>query len=109
MYTEMQTGRRPVYGAANRYSARNMAKPVNFFCLAPNANEVYIVGDFNEWQRGTHPMERQPDGSWKVVLPLSHGHHHYQFVVDGKPTLDPRATGVARNEKNERVSLISIS
>jgi hypothetical protein len=54
-------------------------------------------------------MIRQADGSWHIVVPLNHGHHHYQFLVDHHPTLDPRATGIARNEKNERVSLIAIS
>ena len=45
----------------------------------------------------------------KIALPLTHGHHHYQFLVDGEPALDPRATGIARNERNERVSLLSVS
>jgi hypothetical protein len=40
---------------------------------------------------------------------LGHGHHHYQFLIDGKPTLDPRAQGIARNEQNEKVSLIAVS
>ena len=93
----------------NRYSAKNMAKPVNFFCVAPDAKAVFLVGDFNGWRADAHPMVRQPDGSWHVVVAVHHGHHRYQFVVDGKPALDPRATGVARNEKNERVSLIAIS
>jgi hypothetical protein len=29
--------------------------------------------------------------------------------VDGKPTLDPRAQGIARNEKNEKVSMMSVN
>ena len=54
-------------------------------------------------------MDRQADGSWQLAVSMNHGHHHYQFLVDGKPTLDPKAMGIARNEKNERVSLISVS
>lgn len=96
-------------GQRNRYSAKNMTKPVNFFCVAPQAKQVALVGDFNDWRPDTHPMIRQADGSWHIVIPLNHGHHHYQFLVDDRPTLDPRATGIARNEKNERVSLIAIS
>lgn len=96
-------------GHGNRYSAKNMAKPVNFFCHAPHAKHVVLVGDFNDWQPDANPMVRQADGSWHIVVPLNHGHHHYQFLVDERPTLDPRATGIARNEKNERVSLIAIS
>lgn len=93
----------------HRYSARRMAKPINFFCVAPGAQAVSIVGDFNHWRPDAHPMQRQPDGSWTAQVPLHHGHHHYQFLVDGQPLLDPRAQGIARNAKNERVSLIAVS
>jgi 1,4-alpha-glucan branching enzyme len=93
----------------DRYSAKNMAKPVNFFCAAPEAKHVSLVGDFNDWEPDSHPMAQQADGSWHLVVSLNHGHHHYQFLVDGKPTLDPRANGIARNEKNERVSLLAVS
>lgn len=96
-------------GARDRYSAKRMAKPVNFRCTAPDASAVFISGDFNEWQTDTHPMERGPDGGWQIQVAMSHGHHHYQFIVDGKPTLDPNAQGIARNERNERVSMISVS
>ena len=105
----MHPSRRPAFGAANRYSAKKMAKPINFFCLAPQARSVSLVGDFNGWQPEAHPMVRQPDGSWHIVVPLHHGHHHYAFLVDGQATLDARATGIARNDRNERVSLISVS
>lgn len=54
-------------------------------------------------------MTRQPDGGWRAQIPLNHGHHHYLFLVDGKPTLDPRAQGTARNEQDEKVSLIAVS
>jgi len=93
----------------NRYSAKKMQKPVNFICNAPAAKGVSLVGDFNDWDPTAYPMKQQPDGAWMIQIPLNHGHHHYQFVVDGKPTLDPRAQGVARNEQNEKVSLLAVS
>jgi len=91
------------------YSAKKMAKPVNFICQAPEAGSVSLIGDFNDWHPDAHPMKRQADGAWLVQVQLNHGHHHYQFIVDGEATLDPRAQGVARNEKNEKVSLLSVS
>jgi 1,4-alpha-glucan branching enzyme len=94
---------------AGRYSARKMLKPVNFICKAPDARQVSLVGDFNDWDPAAYPMKRQPDGAWLIQIPLNHGHHHYQFVVDGKAILDPRAQGVARNEQNGKVSLLSVS
>lgn len=95
--------------AKHRYSAKNMAKPVNFRCNAPHAKSVALIGDFNQWTPTTHPMTQQPDGSWFIQVNLNHGHHHYLFLVDGLPTLDPRAQGIARNERNERVALIAVS
>lgn len=91
------------------YNGKSFTKPVNFFCVAPAAKEVFIAGDFNEWNPASHPMQRSPDGNWLVQVLLPHGHHRYWFLVDGQPTLDPRAQGISRNEKNERVSLIPVS
>lgn len=67
------------------------------------------MGDFNDWHPTAHPMKRQPDGAWRLEIPLNHGPHHYLFMVDGKPTLDPRAQGIARDHKGEKVSLIAVS
>ena len=82
---------------------------VDFFCRAPEAKSVSLIGDFNDWQPAAHPMTRMPDGGWVIRLELTHGHHQYQFLVDGKPTLDPNAMGKVHNERNETVSLIAIS
>ena len=93
----------------NNYSAKNILKPVAFFCSAPQAQAVFVAGDFNDWDPSSHPMKRMPDGAWRADIQLNHGHHHYLFVIDGKLALDPRAQGIARNEKNEKVSLVSVS
>ena len=92
-----------------RYSARKHAIPVNFYCNAPEARQVSVVGEFNQWNSATHPMSQMPDGGWHCQIVLQHGHHQYLFQVDGQGQLDPRAAGVSRNEKNERVSLIFVS
>jgi 1,4-alpha-glucan branching enzyme len=96
-------------GGADRYSAKRVTREINFFYMAPEAKVVSVIGDFNNWQPGVHAMTRQPDGGWLIRIPMHHGHHRYQFCVDGKPILDPRAQGISRNERNERVSLIAVS
>jgi 1,4-alpha-glucan branching enzyme len=95
--------------APDRYSARKMAKPINFICAAPHAHQVHLSGDFNDWDPTAHPMRRQPDGNWLLQVHLSHGHHHYRFLVDGKPVLDPHAHGVARDHEGAKVSLLAVS
>jgi 1,4-alpha-glucan branching enzyme len=93
----------------DRYSARKMSKPINFVCRAPEATQVFLAGEFNQWDPASHPMARQADGAWMIQVPLCHGHHQYQFLVDGQGMLDPKAQGVARNARGERVSLLSVS
>ena len=96
-------------GPAVRYSAKRNIHHVDFFCDAPGASHVCLVGDFNGWDPTATPMHRGPDGRWAVSLELHHGHHQYLFIVDGEPKLDPHAAGIARNERNGRVSLIAVS
>jgi 1,4-alpha-glucan branching enzyme len=91
-----------------RFLRAKPIKPVNFFCSIATAKSVTVVGDFNDWHPHATPMKRQPDGCWRVQVEMRSGHHHYQFLVDGKPMLDPRAEGVARNEMGEKVSLVSV-
>lgn len=86
-----------------------MAKPVNFICRAPEAREVSLVGEFNNWDPAAHRMTRQPDGAWRIQVQLHHGHHQYRFLVDDKPVLDPHAQGVTRDKQGERASLIAVS
>ena len=92
-----------------RYSAKRNLHRANFFCLAPQARQVSLVGDFNHWNPTAAPMRRMPDGRWMASLQLPHGYHQYLFLADGQPVLDPNATGKARNECNEPVSLVAVS
>ena len=96
-------------GGLHRLTAKRTVKPINFHCVAAGAASVAVVGDFNGWDPNANPMRTNPDGSWSAQIALHHGHHHYQFLVDGKAMLDPRAQGIARNARNERVSIIAVS
>src|SRR5882672_1477669 len=92
-----------------RYSARHISKPISFFFASPKAKSVNLAGDFNGWSRDAHPLQRRADGWWFLQVPLTHGHHQYYFLVDGVPTLDEHASGIARNERDEPVSLVAVS
>ena len=85
------------------------SRPVSFICNVREARAVSLVGDFNQWDPATHPMKQMPDRSWLLTIELKHGHHRYAFLVDGVLTLDPRAQGITRNDKGQRVSLVPVS
>lgn len=66
---------------------------VKFVFVAPQAQKVSLVGDFNDWDLGKTPMIRSAhSGLWTVTVPLSTGRHVYSFVVDGSSwSADPSA------------------
>ena len=105
----MQSGHLNSVAQGQRYSAKNTVVAVNFMCVAPEAKEVVIVGDFNGWDPSVSAMRQAPDGSWHGSFPIHSGHHRYQFLVDGVPQLDPRATGVVKMEDESKASLLSVS
>ena len=91
------------------YSARNVAKPVNFYYAKPDAGSVNLMGDFNDWNPNSLPMQRRVDGWWFIQVPLTHGYHHYLFIVDGATTLDPRATGTVQDDHYSKASMLAVS
>ncbi|GAB4480121.1 MAG: alpha amylase C-terminal domain-containing protein [Thermoflexibacter sp.] len=35
---------------------------------APAAKALFLIGDFNEWNRISHPLKRRKDGIWEIFL-----------------------------------------
>src|ERR1039458_9389698 len=44
---------------------------VRFAVWAPNAKKVSVIGNFNQWQRNSHPLEHRLDSSgiWEGFIP----------------------------------------
>lgn len=36
---------------------------------APSANQLFLLGDFNDWNRTSHPMRQNARGDWEIFLP----------------------------------------
>src|SRR5688572_26045330 len=36
---------------------------------APNAQKLYLTGDFNNWNRTSHQLERNMHADWEIFLP----------------------------------------
>lgn len=95
--------------ASSPYSSKKMVKPVNFYFHNPAARSVSLIGEFNHWNPLTHPMRKREDGWWFVEVRLTHGHHHYLFLVDGVQTLDPKASGTVEIKPFTKVSVTAVS
>ena len=60
-----------------------------FTYFDPDAREVYLTGDFSNWNPKGIPMTKQPDGTWVARIDLEPGEYEYKFVVDGNWMTDP--------------------
>ena len=77
----------------------------------PGAQDVYLLGDFNGWQRTSLRLDRNPEGVWSIFLPdamyaerLTHG-SLYKIHVHGDNGWHDRipayATRVVQDEKTK--------
>jgi 5'-AMP-activated protein kinase regulatory beta subunit len=65
------------------------AREVSFNIEAPQAREIYLVGDFNHWKiNDDSRLSRRVDGRWEKRVELSPGRYKYKYIVDGEWTVD---------------------
>jgi 1,4-alpha-glucan branching enzyme len=62
--------------------ARSPLRQVNVDFCAPSAGEVFLAGEFNDWNTTSMPLHRGPDGNWHIELMLPAGIYRYKFLVD---------------------------
>ena len=63
---------------------------VEFSLYAPEAREVFLVGDFNNWDGTAYRMRKFKDGICKKSVKLKPGRYEYLFLVDGEWWTDPK-------------------
>jgi 1,4-alpha-glucan branching enzyme len=49
---------------------------------AKGAQNVFLAGDFNDWDERSHPMKKMED-FWQLTLKLPPGEHRFKYLVDG--------------------------
>ncbi|MBU1727446.1 MAG: AAA family ATPase [Candidatus Omnitrophica bacterium] len=77
---------------------------------APDAKEVYVAGDFNNWQLGdSGRMEKADNGTWRKSVNLAKGRYHYRFVIDGKWTEDSGNPLSEMNPYGQMDSLLEVA
>ena len=76
-------------GTLPRFSAKRNLHRVDFFCDAPGAEQVSLIGDFNYWNPAATPMARmgQPAEIANAVLFLASDESSFmtgaELVIDG--------------------------
>jgi 1,4-alpha-glucan branching enzyme len=73
------------------------AKETEFNLSAPQAQSVYIAGDFNQWSLSSHPLKQDKKGKWRISMGLNPGRYEYRFFVDGEWQDDPNCSSFVEN------------
>ncbi len=76
----------------------------------PGADEVCLTGDFNKWDKESHPLKRTENGVWEIQLKGKNALKHGQYVklwvrrgADWFERLPAYSTKVSMDEKSKRL------
>ncbi len=102
-YIGMGTYIKDTYGSIARFASAysyfgfqrdDKAKSWIYREWAPGAYQLWLSGDFNDWNRESHPMTKTGDGVWEIEIPdsadqnLAHGQKVKVIVHARNGTLD---------------------
>ncbi len=104
---------------AESTSAGSIARPVSlpespvqtvqFVLRAPTASSVTLVGDFNDWDTASTPLQKGTGDLWTITIPLTAGRYTYTFVVDGKRWVpDPSAPRAPVDDFGQPSSVVTV-
>ena len=77
---------------------KTLTKKVQFEFPALEALEVYLAGDFNNWDSSANLMKKDKKGIWKITVSLKPGTYEYRFLKDGRWENDPSCSQCVPNE-----------
>lgn len=68
-----------------------------------------VVGDFNDWQPGVHPLE-ETDGEYRAVLLLPRGRRYrFRYLADGRWFNDEAADAYEPNDHGGHDSVLDLT
>jgi len=89
---------RKVKEILNRPIGIGSTQSIEFAFFAPQAEKVFLTGNFNNWKTDDHLMKRDLDGTWKTSVRLSPGSYEYKYIVDGAWVQDLPCSKLVQNK-----------
>lgn len=74
---------------------KEKTRSIVFKIYCPEAKEVFLAGDFNNWDEHSLPMIKREDGVWELAQELKPGEYQYKYLVDGNWETDNQQELVA--------------
>ena len=89
-------------------SAQPRRRRIVFSFSAPEAQNVSLVGNFNNWDY-TKTMKKDKEGLWTSRVDLEPGKYEYRFLVDGEWQDDPNCQIRQENSFGSHNCILEIS
>jgi len=84
-------------------------RKIQFEYHSPDAGEVVVVGDFNQWDPKKHIMQKRESGDWATTTMIPPGIYEYKFLVDGRWVEDPANPEIRQNCFGTRNNVLKVS
>ena len=95
-----------------RVCAKRKATPktaVTFTIHADKGKEVYLAGEFNDWNPAAKKMAyKAKSGIYATSIKLASGTYQYKFVIDGVWCADPENANSVPNDQGTFNSVITV-
>jgi len=82
---------------------------VEFKITAPESNQAFLAGSFNDWSPTSDPMKKDKSGVWKKAKKLHPGTYQYKFIVDDVWLLDPLGAETVSNEHGTANNVVHVT
>jgi hypothetical protein len=100
---------RPVSAIDERRQPQVPTRDALFNVDAPTANDIYVVGNFNDWKpTEEYRLSRLGDGKWEKKLTLTPGRYKYKFLIDGQWVMDSQNNEREQNSFGTFDSVINL-
>ena len=95
--------------AAKKTVAAPARKRVTFTLAADVGSEVYVAGDFNNWDpAGKKLADKKNNGIYSAVVTLAPGEYEYKFVINGTWCVDPNCKEWRQNSLGTLNSVLRV-
>lgn len=88
---------------------KHSRKRVSFEVSADPGSEVYLAGDFNDWDAKKKKMKEKGDGLFESKVLLHEGKHEYKFVINGEWRADTECADWSPNGVGTINSIVNVA
>ena len=74
------------------------------------ADDICLVGEFNDWDHRNIPLTQERDGAWRAQVDLpAGGHYKFGYLVNGQWQTDRQADDFGLNKQNRLSGIVITS